>query len=212
MGFKKRVVDYYNRSDVIKMLSTKGPFNSGYFSTHALARPRTVSKMVAPHLKGRILNVGIGSGPLTEKLRKSGEVVGVDVSLGLLKKAKKRGAEPILADAENLPFKAESFDSAVCMGTLGHLENPEKALREMHRTLKPNAPIVVTVAKDFYAAELSSERMEAMGGPPFTRYSEEEIKELVEKSGFEVKDIVRKKMLGLSSELFVYAKKKSTRD
>ena len=209
--FKERVSNFYNRSDIVKALSKRRSLKQFFgfeVSTHSAMSPSKVAKKVAPFVRGRILNVGIGAGPLTKALRKKGEVIGVDISPGLLKVAKKRGAEVVEGDAHNLPFKDESFDSAVCIGLLGHLAEPENALREIQRTLKPDSPIVVTVSKDFFSAKQSSKKIERMGGPPFKVYSEEEIHALVETCGFEVIDVERHQIAKYPSELFVYAMKK----
>ncbi len=71
--------------------------------------------------KMRILDVGTGTGFLALILAELGhEVVGLDLSEGMLrvarKKAKQRGLKIQfkLGDAENLPFKDESFDAVIC--------------------------------------------------------------------------------------------------
>ena len=228
-SFRQRVFDFYNRQDIVSALSKRWSMRQRMgreVSTLAAVSPRKLAKKVAPFVTGRILDVGIGAGPITKRLikrpiteriarwfsrrpnSKRGEVVGVDISEKLLKKAKKRGAEPVLADAEALPFKDGSFDSAVCIETLGHIEDPGKVLREMHRTLKPDGQIVVTVPKEFYSGKESSKDVERIGGPPLKVYSETEIKQLVEQSGFEVIKIERAQIAKFPSKLFVYAIKK----
>ncbi|MCK5021956.1 MAG: class I SAM-dependent methyltransferase [Candidatus Pacebacteria bacterium] len=42
----------------------------------------------------------------------------------------------IIGDVMNLPFKDGSFDCIICLETLEHVENPFKAMNEIHRTLK----------------------------------------------------------------------------
>lgn len=49
------------------------------------------------------------------------------------------------ADAENLPFKDNSFDCILSYGVLHHSENTQKAIDEVHRVLKPNGNFLVMV-------------------------------------------------------------------
>ena len=48
-------------------------------------------------------------------------------------------------DARHLPFKAETFDAAVCYDVLQHLLSAERldAVKEMHRILKPGGKLFV---------------------------------------------------------------------
>ena len=49
-----------------------------------------------------------------------------------------------LAEAEDLPFRVGMFDAALSIGGLNHFNNPEKALRELSRVVKPGGTIVVS--------------------------------------------------------------------
>ncbi len=100
--------------------------------------------------KMRILDVGTGTGFLAILLAELGhEVVGVDISEGMLKvareKARKAGLDVKfeVADAENLPFDDEEFDAVVCRHVLWTLPNPERALREWARVVKAGGKVIV---------------------------------------------------------------------
>lgn len=78
------------------------------------------------------------------------EIVGVDVSLNMLKifsdKAKKLGINNLFllcAEAENLPFKENIFD--VCLVAFGvrNFSSLENGLREIYRVLKPNGKLAI---------------------------------------------------------------------
>jgi len=65
----------------------------------------------------------------------------------------------VVADIHNLPFKDNSADAVICESSLEHLKNPEKAVKEMRRVLKPggllyiSAPFIVgfhASPDDFY--------------------------------------------------------------
>ncbi len=50
----------------------------------------------------------------------------------------------IVADAHTLPVPDESFDMIVCSEVLEHLYDPARAVREMHRVLRPGGTVVLT--------------------------------------------------------------------
>ncbi len=47
-------------------------------------------------------------------------------------------------DIEALPFKDSTFDAVTTLEVLEHLTHPEKALREIHRVLKPSGVLVMS--------------------------------------------------------------------
>jgi ubiquinone/menaquinone biosynthesis C-methylase UbiE len=104
----------------------------------------------------RVLDVGCGTGNFSVKLAQRGHrVVGIDVSAAMLHvAAKKREAEALTVefahmDAHRLGFDDASFDGVLAMATLEFLANPEQALEEMFRAVKPGSPIVVgTINRD----------------------------------------------------------------
>jgi ubiquinone/menaquinone biosynthesis C-methylase UbiE len=96
----------------------------------------------------KVLDVGVGTGFLSTTLAKMGhDVVGIDLSEEMIKNARKkmdaRGLKVKLelGDAENLPFEDESFDAVVNRAVLWTLPNPQKALSEWKRVLKPNGTL-----------------------------------------------------------------------
>ena len=98
--------------------------------------------------KLRILDVGAGNGSLSLLFAEMGhDVVGIDISEGMLsvakKKAKERGVDPDLriGDAESLDFGDESFDAVVSRIVLWTLPNPETAMAEWMRVLKPGGRV-----------------------------------------------------------------------
>ena len=94
----------------------------------------------------RVLEVGCGTGVLTRRLARwdeVGEVVGVDLAPALLARARELAADlPNVAfqeaDARALPFAGESFDAVVFDSTLSHVPEPERALAEARRVLRPS--------------------------------------------------------------------------
>ena len=91
-----------------------------------------------------ILDIGCGSGAYTTLLAKQGfHVVGLDISKLGISTAKKWAVcenlqdrvALIVANAEKLPFKNESFDIVICSEVLEHLDSPHKGINELNRVL-----------------------------------------------------------------------------
>ncbi len=96
----------------------------------------------------RVLDVGAGTGFLSLILAEMGhEVVGVDVSKNMIDRAKDKAKNKGLKidfridDAENLSFEDNSFDAVVNRAVLWTLPDPEKAVREWKRVLKPDGKL-----------------------------------------------------------------------
>lgn len=98
---------------------------------------------------GRLLEVGAGVGTFLADASadsRFGRVCAVEVShqSAKLALAAAGGRAPVLlAPAENLPFRDESFDAVVARGVVHHLSDPSAAVREMHRILRPQGRLVI---------------------------------------------------------------------
>jgi ubiquinone/menaquinone biosynthesis C-methylase UbiE len=79
-----------------------------------------------------------------------GEIVGLDLSLGMLRQARSKLAHCgdrvwlIWQDASLLPFREASFDAVVCLESLEFLPRPLDAMDEMVRVLAPGGVLLVT--------------------------------------------------------------------
>lgn len=91
-------------------------------------------------LKGRVLDVGCGTGSWLSALPNITEYVGLDVS-----PLEKPGFEYIVGNAEHLPFGCSSFDGVLCYSVLQHVINPVKVLAEISRVLKPKGTLALQV-------------------------------------------------------------------
>jgi ubiquinone/menaquinone biosynthesis C-methylase UbiE len=96
----------------------------------------------------RVIDVGCGIGSFSALLAaRSLDVVGADVSEKNVELVRRRypQIEAVRADAQALPFEDGSFDGAVCMEVLEHVEDDREALGELRRVLRDGAPLVVSV-------------------------------------------------------------------
>ena len=98
---------------------------------------------------GRVLEVGIGSGLNLSHYGCAVEsITGVDPAEALTRKAKER-ADRIRAEVavigvsgESIPVRSESFDTVVCTWTLCSIPDPQAAIAEMYRALKPDGKLI----------------------------------------------------------------------
>lgn len=63
-------------------------------------------------------------------------VVGLDISCGATKIAKKYLDDVIVSDVESLPLKNDVADTIICVAVLEHLINPDRCLQEIFRVSK----------------------------------------------------------------------------
>jgi len=104
---------------------------------------RMLSLLHPENLKGTILDNGCGTGIHAAILSAEGGcVVGLDISSGMLDKARSRMNRLILGNAQELPFRDQSFDLVFARSLLHHLPHAEKGVSEINRVLKSNGEVV----------------------------------------------------------------------
>jgi demethylmenaquinone methyltransferase/2-methoxy-6-polyprenyl-1,4-benzoquinol methylase len=94
----------------------------------------------------RILDVAAGTGTSSKAIARAGaDVVALDFSPGMVAEGRKRNPdiEFVEGDAQALPFPAASFDAVTISFGLRNVSNPQVALGEMYRVLKPGGRIVI---------------------------------------------------------------------
>ncbi|HLT51972.1 MAG TPA: bifunctional demethylmenaquinone methyltransferase/2-methoxy-6-polyprenyl-1,4-benzoquinol methylase UbiE [Arenibacter sp.] len=100
-----------------------------------------------------ILDIATGTGDLAINLVKTGaeEIIGLDISSGMLEVGRRKVAEKhmqdkvkmMVGDSEDLPFGTNSFDAITVAFGVRNFENLEKGLSEIYRVLKPNGTFAV---------------------------------------------------------------------
>lgn len=97
------------------------------------------------YCRGAILEVGCGSGRFLERLAERGEknVVGIDISIGMLQAAAGKGLRGLVSAAgERLPFGPSRFDTVVASWSVFKYLDRRRAHAEAHRVLRPNGYLV----------------------------------------------------------------------
>ncbi|WP_034889605.1 bifunctional demethylmenaquinone methyltransferase/2-methoxy-6-polyprenyl-1,4-benzoquinol methylase UbiE [Gillisia sp. Hel_I_29] len=114
---------------------------------------KKVIKLVEATKPKSALDIATGTGDLAISLAKTGatEIIGLDISEGMLSVGRKKIASEKLsdkikmvqADSEALPFEDNSFDAITVAFGVRNFENLEKGLTEIYRVLKPKGIFVV---------------------------------------------------------------------
>jgi phosphatidylethanolamine/phosphatidyl-N-methylethanolamine N-methyltransferase len=117
-----------------------------------LARPQREAVAAACACGPDILEIGVGTGLTLPYFTPGSRVYGADLSLDMLQVANRKVAEQHLAhvrglmvmDACRLGFQAERFDAVTAQFVITLVPDPEQALAEMDRVLKPGGEIVIS--------------------------------------------------------------------
>lgn len=99
----------------------------------------------------RVLEVGVGTGISLPHYDKRTRLVGIDISEAMLDKARRRARELKLenveeiavGDAEALIYPDNAFDVVVAQYVVTAVPNPEQALDEFVRVVRPGGEIVI---------------------------------------------------------------------
>jgi ubiquinone/menaquinone biosynthesis C-methylase UbiE len=94
------------------------------------------------------LDLGCGTGNLLE-IAQDTEVlfIGVDFSSEMLKRAKKKGKNLVMADLHYLPFRNSCIDGITNVNVFYQLDHPEIFLKEVYRVLKPGGKIIISTPR-----------------------------------------------------------------
>jgi uncharacterized protein (TIRG00374 family) len=116
-------------------------------------RTNTIKKMLGAQNRDVILDIGCGSGVQIRALdlKKPNQVIGMDVNRNALLYAKKKEisqSEFLIADAQQLPFKAQTIDKIICAEIIEHLNNPEQLVAETQRVLRQDGSIVISTPNE----------------------------------------------------------------
>lgn len=148
------------------------------------AKRRFIKQFISTFTKNKkltILDVGCGTGKNMEELAHWGDVWGVDVSEDALAFCRKRGLTQLKkGEAEHLPFPKETFDVAILLDVLEHVDDVI-AIREIKRVLKNSGFIVITVPAFWWLWSKWDEILHHK-----RRYTKGQLGEILTKEGFVV--------------------------
>jgi phosphatidylethanolamine/phosphatidyl-N-methylethanolamine N-methyltransferase len=112
---------------------------------------RRAAILATNQIGGRVLEVGVGTGISLPQYASNLRIFGTDISEAMLQKARKRVVELNLKnveglavmDAEKLEFPDDSFDVVMAQYVVTAVPNPEAALDEFARVLRPGGELII---------------------------------------------------------------------
>lgn len=136
-----------------------------------------LAKKVAKYFKGNLIDIGCGLKPYKGMCAPY-----ITKHMGIDHPGSMHGKTEIdsFAVAYGLPYKENTFDSALSTCVLEHLEEPQIAINECFRVLKPGGYTIFSVPFIWHVHEAPRD---------FFRYSKYGLEYLFKKSGFEIVEI-----------------------
>ncbi|WP_236826469.1 MULTISPECIES: class I SAM-dependent methyltransferase [unclassified Blastococcus] len=153
-------------------------------------------------VRGRVLEVGVGTGRNLPLFPPEVELTGIDLSPAMLARAEARAAQLArpadlcLGDAQRLPFPDSSFDSVIATLTLCSIPDDRAAVAEMARVLRPGGRLVLL---DHVASPLPAiRRVQRLLEPAFLRLAADHLlrepEVAVRAAGLEIEHLRRSKL------------------
>ena len=154
-----------------------------------------VCEYIRPYLNRNmnVLELACGSGQLSFNLSKYAKNwIGTDFSEQMILEARKRGENENLtfevADATSLSFSDGEFNCVVIANALHIMPEPDEAMREIYRVLKPNgilsAPTLLW--KEGTQSKFKKWIMSVVGFKMYQEWNKKQFKDFIEKHGFSV--------------------------
>ena len=195
-----------------------------------------IAKLYAPFMKGsdrlyaaicdriraglkrdmNILELACGSGQLSLRLSTHVQLwEATDFSENMIREAKKKSCSGRLhfsvQDATNLPYADSSFDAVVIANALHIMPNPERALSEIRRVLKPGGLLYAPTFVHGKGAgfRLRTRLLSLAGFRVYSPWTAGEFADYISGRGFEV---TKTELLGKSLAPLCYLEAKSTKN
>jgi len=187
-GTQDRSIEYFD------MISTIYAPSIQVFTRPIFDEALRVMKPILPS-NARILDTSCGPGTETLLLAgvvPDGEVVGMDLSGGMIRtaaeRARRRGVHNVAffqADVANMPeYLGNGFDAAFCFGAFHHYPDPRGAVRQMYRVLNERGIAFVVDPGPSWFKALSGP-IARWGDPGWVSfYTGEELEQLFAEAGF----------------------------
>lgn len=154
-----------------------------------------VCEYIRPYLNRNmnVLELACGSGQLSFNLSKYAKNwIGTDFSEQMILEARKRGENENLtfevADATSLSFSDGEFNCVVIANALHIMPEPDEAMREIYRVLKPNGILSAPTFlwKEGTQSKFKKWIMFVVGFKMYQEWNKKQFKDFIEKHGFSV--------------------------
>ncbi|MFC1489416.1 class I SAM-dependent methyltransferase, partial [Thermodesulfobacteriota bacterium] len=108
-----------------------------------LLRKIAVEKSLQNEKLEIVLELGSGISPV---MTRTDRIIYTDLSFSALKVLKRKHGRGryVVSDAIHLPFKPGVFSHTICSEVLEHIEDDQKAIKELARVMKPSSRLIIT--------------------------------------------------------------------
>jgi len=155
-GVEDRLAEVYGAADATSLSRTYDAWAASYDAdmlSVGYAHPAVICGLVSRHVPDAatpILDAGVGTGNIGQLLNilGYGNLHGLDMSQGMLERAKARGVYRSLSRGvlgEALDFKADTFGCIISTGTFTTGHAPASGFDELSRITKPGGHLIFTV-------------------------------------------------------------------
>lgn len=132
----------------------------------------------------KYLDVGAGTGQNTLAFSEVKDIFPIDISKIALKYLSENNSNVVGGDITKLPYKDNSFDGAIMLDVLEHIEDHENVMKELSRIIKKKGKLIITVPAhkflwSYHDLALHHKR----------RYGKKEFIDVVENNGFIIEKI-----------------------
>jgi SAM-dependent methyltransferase len=111
-----------------------------------VGRRRLVTDLMSRvQVRGRILDLGCGTGGVLQHLGAFGDALGLDPAPEAAQYCQRRAVPMVVGSGMDLPFADASFDAVLALDVIEHVPDDVALLREAQRILRPGGVLVVTV-------------------------------------------------------------------
>lgn len=149
---------------------------------------------------GAGLEIGAGSGASARMRPRSANVVGADLSPGMLARARghRDDAPLVAADVQQLPFRAHSFDWVAASLLFCEVPDPARGLAEVRRVLRPDGTLhLLEHVRPDGLPGVIAEGVSRLTGPLFGEHFDRRTAATVAAAGFTIERLERRLRGGL---------------
>jgi 2-polyprenyl-3-methyl-5-hydroxy-6-metoxy-1,4-benzoquinol methylase len=163
---------------------------NSYVSVRNFALVRNVLLSLAGDLRGAaVLDVGCGTGHLSQPLARANFVVGADLSAAMLRFARAKGLVPVRGRAEESPFRSSMFDVVLAASLIQLIPDGRAFVTELFRVVRPGGRVLLATINAESAAVALLRRVERSKYAHFRLYPSAELRALVAAAGGEVRGL-----------------------
>lgn len=185
-----------------RFIDTRYEADAGHSTLESLSLVPELSRWMLeqfePQLGGRILEAGCGSGNLTAALIERGTVTALDLDPTHVRSVATEFGDRVdviqgdLCDPSLYDKWESSFDSVLCVNVLEHLADPEQAIEGFVRALRPDGHALVLVPAHDWLFSAADDALDH-----HTRYSKEQLLDLLQAAGLEIVEVRQFNRLGV---------------